>query len=135
MAGSGIRSVAASVVPEDPAEDPAAAGGLVGPAGGVLEDLALQGRVELLGEGIVGACAHRPHGLCDAEVGTEPRVVLRGVDGSVVAVEHGPGQTLGRTAFRSANRYNTRRRPSAISNIARNAHESAASGIIREAVQ
>ena len=83
---------AAGVVPDEPAEHLAAAGRLVGPGGVVLQDLAFEGGVERLREGVVGAGPDGAHGLGHAQVGAQPGVVLGRVGRPVIGVEDRPGE-------------------------------------------
>jgi hypothetical protein len=63
---------AAGVVAVEPAEELAAAGGLVGSGVVVLEDLAFEGGVERFGEAVVCAGPDGAHGLGHAQVAAEP---------------------------------------------------------------
>jgi hypothetical protein len=62
---------ASGVVADEPLEDLASADDRVEPAGRVLEDLALQGRVERLRQCGVSARADGLHGWSDAELAAE----------------------------------------------------------------
>ncbi len=81
------RVSSAVVVTHEPPKDFTPAGELIGPGLLILKDLAFERGVERLGHRIVGAGAHRSHGLGHAEFSAQVGVGLAGVDRAVIGVK------------------------------------------------